>query len=334
MRVLIIGGTGLISVGIIKHLLARGADITMFNRGKRENTLPATVRQLTGDRNEFDVFEPRFAAEQFDAVIDMICFSPAQALSAVRAFSGRCTQFIFCSTVCTYGIKVPTYAVVDEHFPQEPISSYGKDKLACEKIFLDAHRSGSFATTLIRPSHTYGPGHPLIDQLETNPVSWDRIAKGLPVLIADGGLGLWNSTHRDDCGKLFAHAAGNPATFGKSYNATTHRVFTWRDYFREVGEVIGTPARLVSMPSDWIVAHDPKRFQLLAEITRFHGAYTSQLAGTEVPQFACDIDFKTGARQTLDSAKARNAWRDTGGDDLYQSMIDKALAAGITPTPA
>ena len=43
MRVLMIGGTGLISTGIVKHLLDRKAEITVFNRGKRPSTL-ARVR--------------------------------------------------------------------------------------------------------------------------------------------------------------------------------------------------------------------------------------------------------------------------------------------------
>src|SRR4051794_133432 len=140
MRVLIIGGTGLISTGIIKHLLARGnADITMLNRGKRENALAGPVKAIVADRNEFDSFERQFADQKFDVVIDMICFNPKQAESDVRAFGGRCGHFIFCSTVCTYGVKVPPNVLVDEMFPQEPISEYGRNKVACEKIFLQAH---------------------------------------------------------------------------------------------------------------------------------------------------------------------------------------------------
>jgi nucleoside-diphosphate-sugar epimerase len=333
MRVLIIGGTGLISVGIIKHLQERGADVTMFNRAQRENTVVGKVKQLTGDRNEFDVFERRFSGEHFDVVIDMIGFSPAHAMSDVRAFSGKCTHFIFCSTVCSYGVKVPSYAVVDEQFAQEPISEYGRNKLACERIIQDAQKAGAFMSTVIRPSHTYGPGGPLIDQLEPNPVAWDRMKRGLPVLIAGDGLGLWNSTHRDDVGKLFAHAALNPVTYGKSYNATTQRIFTWRDYYREVADVLGVEARLLSMPADWIVNHDRKRFGLLAEITQYHGAYTSALAMADVPEFVCDIDFKTGVKQTFDDMTRRDAWK-AGPDETYELMIGKATEAGVTPTPA
>jgi nucleoside-diphosphate-sugar epimerase len=334
MRILLIGGTGLISVGIVKHLQSRGAEIVMFNRGQRSAAAPEGVKQLVGDRNEIEVFEKRFAAERFDAVIDMICFSPSQARSTVRAFAGRTTQLIFCSTVCTYGVKVPSYAVVDEQFPQEPISQYGRDKLECEKIFLEAHRAGAFNTTIVRPSHTYGEGSPLIDPLEFNPTSWDRISRGLPVLCPGDGLGLWNSTHRDDCGKFFAHACLAPVTYGKSYNATTQRVFTWRDYFREAAESLGKTAQLLMVPADWIVKNDPKRFQLLAEITRFHGAYTSAAAMRDLPQFSCDIDFREGARRTLADMKTRSALRDSSADPAYQAMVDRALAMGVEPVLA
>jgi nucleoside-diphosphate-sugar epimerase len=336
MRVLIIGGTGLISVGIVKALLKRHdiSEIVVFNRGKRDKLNHPKIRTLIGDRNEFEVFENRFAAERFDAVIDMICFTPAQAKSLVRAFGGRTAQVVFCSTVCSYGVKIPSYAVVDEHFPQEPISQYGRDKLECERILLDADQNNAFRTTVIRPSHTYGEGHPLIDQLEFNSVAWDRVARGLPVLCAGDGLGLWNSTHRDDCGKLFAFSAGNPVAYGKSYNATTQRIFTWRDYYREAAQSLGKPAQLLFMPADWIVKHDPKRFQLLAEITRYHGAYSSARAMTEVPEFQCEIDFAVGAKRTLDDIRNRNAWRSSAGDEVYETMVKKALDLGVVPVEA
>src|SRR5690606_14630440 len=114
-------------------------------------------------------------------VIDMVCFTPQQAEAAVSIFGGQCEQYIFCSTVCTYGVKIPPQVVVDETFPQEPISEYGRNKLACERIFMRAAEEREFSTTIIRPSSTYGPGGHLIDNLEYNAVAWDRIEKGLPV---------------------------------------------------------------------------------------------------------------------------------------------------------
>ena len=55
MRALVIGGTGLISRGIVKHLLARGAEVWAFNRGKCvDPPLPTDVRTVLGDRDDAD----------------------------------------------------------------------------------------------------------------------------------------------------------------------------------------------------------------------------------------------------------------------------------------
>ncbi len=334
MNVLLLGGTGLISTGIVKHLLKRNVKLTLFNRGKRENRLPDGIETIQGDRNEFEPFEREMKARKYDVVIDMICFNNRQAESAVRAFAGRCDHYIFCSTVCTYGAQIPSNVLIDETFPQNPVSQYGRDKMACEDVFLRAHDAKQFNTTVIRPSHTYGPGHWLIDNLEFNPTAWDRIQQNLPVLCAGDGLGLWVSTHRDDCGKLFAYAAMNPNTYGQCYNATRDRIFTWRDYFKEAGAALGKKPQIIFMPAAWIIAQDPGRFNLLREISQFHGAYTSEKARRDVPEFNCEIEFTRGANETFADVRRRNAWKKNTDDPQYQSMVDQAIAMGVEPVEA
>ena len=329
MRALLIGGTGLISTGIVKHLQARGADVTVYNRSQRESRLGGNVTTMVGDRNATDDFVAAFKDARFDVVIDMICFKPDQARASVAAFGGRCEQFIFCSTVCTYGVKVPPGVRVDETFPQEPISEYGRDKVACEQIVMQAHAAGKFKATIVRPSCTYGPGGSLIDNLEFAPTAWDRIEKGRPILCSGDGLGLWVYTHRDDCGKLFAYGALNPKTYGQSYNATRDENMTWAANLAEIAKAIGRPAQVLYMPRDWIVKHDPNRFGLLREISGFHGAYSSDKAKRDVPEFRCDIDLKTGAAETLADLRRRGQWKDSETDVLYSEMVEKAQALGV-----
>jgi nucleoside-diphosphate-sugar epimerase len=221
--------------------------------------------------------------------------------------------------------------LIDESFPQEPISEYGRNKLACEKIFLRAHESGRMPVTIVRPSSTYGPGGHVIDNIESEPVSWDRIERGLPVLCSGDGQGLWISTHRDDCGKLFAYGAMNPKTFGQSYNATRDEIFTWRDLISQAAAALGKRAKVVFMPAGWIVAHDPQRFTLLREITQFHGAYDSSKAKRDVPEFRCEIDFRHGVVDALADIRRRKVWRDSSNDGIYEAMVSKALAAEVEP---
>ena len=122
--------------------------------------------------------------------------------------------------------------------------------------------------------------------------SWDRISKGKPVLCAGDGLGLWVATHRDDVGKLFAYAAMNEKTFGQAYNATSATHLTWEQYYRTAAGALGRPAQVIYMPAEWIWRHDPQRFGLLREITAYHGAYNSEKARRDVPQFTCEIDLR------------------------------------------
>jgi nucleoside-diphosphate-sugar epimerase len=330
MQVLILGGTGLISTGIVKHLLARKAAITLFNRGQRSADIPAGIQVLHGDRNDQGVLQRECGSRRWDVVIDMICFTPEQANAVVQIFAGKCRHFIFCSTVCTYGIKVPPHVFINETFPQEPVSTYGKDKLLCEQIFLQAHHHQKLNVTIIRPSNTYGPGGTLIDNLEFDPVAWDRIEHGLPVLCAGDGLGLWVATHRDDVGKLFAYAALSPATFGQSYNATHEQHMTWEQYYRTVATVLGKSVELLYLPAGRIWKRDPHRFRLLRDITAYHGAYNSSKARHDVPEFTCEIPFAVGAAELLDNIRSRGAWKSSANDTTYERLVAvvKMLDAG------
>jgi len=287
------------------------------------------VRQIAGDRADSAAFVATFAGERFDVVYDMICFSPGQAEDSVRAFGGRCQQFVFCSTVCTYRVQTPPAVLIDETWPLEPVSEYGRNKVSCERRFQQAAEGGAFELTIARPSHTYGPGNSLIDQQEIDSATWDRVARGLPVLVAGDGLGLWQSTHRDDCGKFFAHAALAPSTFGQAYNVTRDEVLTWRGYYREVARALDTHAKVIFVPARWLTAQDPKRFGFLAETTQFHGAYSSAKAKSHVPEFRATIGLEAGARETFADMRRRGAWRDSGADLAYQRIVERALALGF-----
>ena len=99
MRVLIIGGTGLISTAITRVLIGRGDDVTLYNRGQTKADIPERYNTITGNRKDYAAFEAQMTETgNFDAVIDMIGFVPADIESAIRAFRGNIGQFIFCSS--------------------------------------------------------------------------------------------------------------------------------------------------------------------------------------------------------------------------------------------
>jgi len=326
---LIVGGTGIISTAIVERLLARGVRVSVFNRGLRSNRLPEGVRLIRGDRDDAAELARAFERERFDVVYDMICYTPEQAEASVRAFAGRCAQLVFCSSAVVYGVKMPSTVLVDESCPLEPVSHWGKSKVACEQIFMRAAERGAFEVTIARPGHTYGPGDSMNDQQENDSGTWDRVVRGLPVFCTGDGLGLWQSTHRDDVAKFFAHAAMAPRTYGQAFNVMRDEVLTWRDYYREVARALDTRAKLLFVPASWLIAQNPERFGFLAEISQFHAAYSSAKAKAVVPEFHATTGLEAGAREVFADMRRRGAWRDSDSDAAYREMVDRALASGF-----
>ena len=337
MRVLLLGGTGLISVGIVKHLLARGdADVTCFNRGrtpaKSDDPLPDSVRQIHGDRNDADAMRRAFDGERFDAVVDMIAFTPDHA----RATADLCRHvdakhLLFCSTVCTYGVKVPPSVVVDESFPQDPISDYGRNKLACERLLLE---QGDFPVTIVRPSHTYGEGGPLIDNLEPDPPTWSRILDESADRAGGrraGPVGQHAPRRRRHALRPRPRPRGHVRQGVQRDRGAGLHLARLPPRGRRLRS--GKPAQIAFLPRDAITKRDPKRFGLLREITGYHGAYTSAAARRDVPEFAPAIDFADGAARTLDFLRRHDRLK-PAEDDLIDAMVNDARGLGVEPIEA
>src|SRR3989454_3943374 len=149
MHVGVIGGTGHISSSIVRVLLAQGHAVTCVNRGLRGAVAPG-ARLVRGDRRARAAFERTLQAERFDAVIDMLCFTRADALSSLRAYRDV-SHVVQCSTVCTYGITYDWLPVTEDH-PLRPITPYGQHKAAADATLLAAYECAGFPVTILKRS--------------------------------------------------------------------------------------------------------------------------------------------------------------------------------------
>ena len=117
MKVLLIGGTGLISTSITRLLLRRGDEVWHYNRGQRSAEFAGRVTTITGNRYEHAAFEAQVAQlPRFDAVVEMIGYAPEDAQSLLRAFDGKCGHLVFCSTVDVYARPASSYPVTESDF--------------------------------------------------------------------------------------------------------------------------------------------------------------------------------------------------------------------------
>ena len=330
MKVLIIGGTGLISTAITRALQERGEEVIHYNRGQADSQLTETPPTIVGNRKEYAAFEVQMAAAgPFDCVIDMIGFLPEEVESAVRAFRGYTGHFIFCSTVDVYTKPAARYPLTEDARRQpRPSFPYAYAKAECERILEAAHSRGDFPVTIIRPAYTYGEGRGLLHTFRGGMYYLQRIRAGRPLIVHGDGTSLWGSCHRDDVGLAFANAAGNRQTFGKSYHVTGAEWLTWNQYHEQVAAAIGAPPpQLVHIPTDTLYAALPVEAEWLRENFQHNNIFDNAAATADLG-FRYTIDWQTGVRRIVDWLDARDRINDADEPAFYQRLLDAWQSLG------
>ena len=263
MRVLVIGGTGNISSGVVSALLERNHQVVLFNRGRRADPPPG-VQVIHGDRRAREDFESKLRVEKFDAVIDMISFDADDAASALRAFRGRVDHFVHCSTVMTYG---PPFSGInlDETAPLNGSSQYALGKIAADALLLEAYEEDGFPVTIFKPSYTHGME--ILGRQVGGDGSWiDRLRKGKPILSVGDGLNYFQFLSSWDAGVGFAEVLGRWKCFGEIYNMVHPTPRTWDEWHCGVAEALGVTAEIVHVAQETLMAISPECFGQLTDI--------------------------------------------------------------------
>jgi nucleoside-diphosphate-sugar epimerase len=296
MKVCIVGGTGNISSAVVDRLLEQGHDVTVFNRGVTRS-IPPGVRLIRGDRLDRAAFEAAIQKEHFDAGMDMICFTPEDARSDVRAFQGV-KHFINTSTSCTYGTKYD-YFPSDETHPLRPISDYGRNKVAADAVFLEAYFREGFPVTILKPSTTYGPIHGMLRQIAWE-FSWiDRLRKGKPIIICGDGNALHQHLHVEDAALAYCGVLGKESCIGQVYNLVGRGYITWADYHALAMKVLGREVELVRIPFEDLRRMDIPNFGLCEDIFAHHVYYSSAKLFRDVPEFQPKVTLQQGMEQVF-----------------------------------
>ena len=110
MKILFIGGTGIISTACTALAVKRGLDVTLLSRGQHASKLPAGVKTLIADVNDPAVLQ-KLEHESFDVVVDWIAFTPADIERDLKLFRGRTRQFVFISSASAYQKPATHYLI-------------------------------------------------------------------------------------------------------------------------------------------------------------------------------------------------------------------------------
>ena len=142
MKLLFIGGTGLISSACSELAVSRGNELFILNRSiSNKHPIPKGAILLKGNVKAYDDHLLDLLARQsFDAVVDFIAYNVEDIERDLALFKGRTDQFVFISSASAYQKPPENYLITERTPLANPFWQYSRDKIACEDRLGRAYR--------------------------------------------------------------------------------------------------------------------------------------------------------------------------------------------------
>jgi nucleoside-diphosphate-sugar epimerase len=322
LKVLFVGGTGIISSACVLEAVSSGIDVYVLNRGQTAGrTLPAGVTELRGDVRDPASVRAALGDLDFDSVVEFIAFTADQVRADVDLFRGRTGQYVFISTASAYQTPPGRLPVTESTPLRNPFWQYSRDKIACEDLLVAEYRATGFPATIVRPSHTYDATKTVLSGGWT---SLARMLAGRPVIVHGDGTSLWTVTHNTDFARAFVLLLGHPRTLGEAFHITSDDFLSWDQIAHALAAALGVRAKIVHVPSDAIAAADPEWGAGLLGDKTHSMIFDNSKIRSIAPGWRAQIPFERGAREIADWYLADPSRQVI--DDRLDALMDKLAA--------
>lgn len=301
MRILLIGGTGIISSACARLAVERGFEVHSLTRGDSARIRPLPEECIVHRADVRDGSATRAALGEltFDAVIDFIAFEPHHVELDLELFRGRTRQLVFISSASAYKKPVVSLPITESTPLANPFWQYSRNKIACEERLLRAYRDENFPVTIVRPSHTYDETLLPFDPHGAGGTVLARLDQGKPIVVHGDGTSLWTLTHHADFALGLVGLLGHPAALGEAFHITSDESIPWNEVVLCIARAAGRPAHLVHVPSDVIVREHPDWGAGLLGDKAHSVIFDNTKIKRLVPEFQATIPFWQGAREIV-----------------------------------
>lgn len=326
MKILMIGGTGTISMAITNQLAKTEHEVYLLNRGNRSSEVPENIKTITVDIDDEAAVIEKLDGMYFDAVCEFIGFVPEQLERDYRLFKDKTKQYIYISSASAYHKPVKDYRITEATALANPYWEYSRNKIACEEYLMKLYREDGFPVTIVRPSHTY--------DLRSVPMgvhghngSWQvlkRMLEGKPVIIHGDGTSLWTITSNEDFAKGYIGLIGNPHAIGEAFQITSDESLTWTQIYKIVADVLGVELKPYYVASDFLAAVSDYDFTggLIGD-KACTVVFDNTKLKNAVPGFQATIRAEQGLRKTIENVLANKELQVE--DPEFDAWCDKVI---------
>lgn len=298
MKILFIGGTGIISSACSELVIKKGYELYHLNRGKTSSLRKIDgVKNIIADIRDIKQTQEAIKNYSFDCVVDWIAFTPEHIKTDIELFSGKTKQFIFISSASAYQTPAKELPITEETPLDNPFWEYSRDKIACESLLIDAYKESGFPYTIVRPSHTYDK---TLLPFEGGFTVFNRILNNKPVVMFGDGTSIWTITHHKDFAKGLVGLIGNEKAIGEDFHITNNELLSWNKIYDIIADLSGKKLDKVYIPSiEFANYHKEMGDSVLGD--KMHSSIFDNSKIKEfVPDFNCTIPFSEGAKEVVD----------------------------------
>ena len=249
MNVLIFGGTRFMGRYVLRALLEVGIDVTIANRGTREENKGA--HNVICDRSQPGALE-QFKDSKFDAVIDFSAYASDWVEQAGNFFAGKISRYIFISTGAVYTSS--QVFPITEDFPKgppHPFAPYAAEKNRSESLLREFSSKGAFDTTALRLPFVMGPDN----YEDRESFVFSRLLAKQPIFLANGGKSIHSFIYAGDVASAIVRILSLNRTNGsEEFNLAVPQATTSRGFVDLASEVCGIEPIVIS--------YQPEEFQI------------------------------------------------------------------------
>lgn len=325
MRILLIGGTGVLSSAVAKEALRQNMDVTMINRGRRASRIPTGATLVRADKSDRQAIGRALDGEKFDAVMDFLCFTRPELEYSFDLYSAYTSQYFFISSCAVY--KTTEGAFCDEDAPKvEPVWPYSIHKWECELLLRRLAARKGINYTIVRPAVTYDNTRIPYGISPRYGFHWTlaaRILAGKPVITWNKGKNYCCMMRAEDFAVGVVGLIGNPLAFNEAFNICGDEAPTFMDVLDAMSDYLGRPVKTVDIPAGYYAKNLPERAGEILGGRAVSMVCSNAKIKEAVPGFKQAINLREGIRMTLD-AYVRLGYQH-GIDWIFDGLTDKIL---------
>jgi nucleoside-diphosphate-sugar epimerase len=249
MRWLVTGGSGFLGINLVRHLLARGDQVTSLDREPFAYPERSMITEVTGDIRDRAVVER--AAEGCDVVVHAAAALPLYGPEEIQSIDVEGTRivleatgsrrFIHISSTAVYG--VPDHHPLVESDPMHGVGPYGIAKVDAERVCLGARAAGR-VVAILRPKSFVGPERLGVFALL---FEWANEGRDFPIL-GTGGNRYQLLDVEDLCSACVLAGTLPEIRVNDTFNLGAREFTTLREDFQAVLDAAGHARRVRSLP--------------------------------------------------------------------------------------